>query len=198
MHGRIFWQMRDYVEASQGSGSWASLLKLVGLQDRVYLQQPYPDSEAVAILTAAAAMSRKSLPALLEDFGEFTVPSLLTMYGHVIRPEWRALDVIEHAERVAHGAVRLQQPGSAPPYLRTRRLAPDNLLLIYNSPRKLCAFAVGVGVGLGKHFRQEVVARHQLCMQHGADRCEILFEVLPPGSFLEAHDPALAYVQRPK
>jgi hypothetical protein len=177
MHGRVLWQLREYIEARHGKGGWNALLKIAGLSDRVYLSRAYPDFEAVALFTAASTMSKQSLPTLLEDFGEFTVPSLLTLYGHVIRPEWRALDVIAHAEQAAHGWSRQNEPGSAPPFLRVRRLAPGKLLLIYNSPRRLCAFAVGVGIGLGKHFDQRVVARHRLCMHDGADHCEITFEV---------------------
>jgi hypothetical protein len=189
MHGRIFWQIREYAEAKYGGGGWDRLLKLAGLQDRIYLPQPYPDSEAIALLTAASTMSKKSLPAVLEDFGEFTVPSLLTMYGHVIKPEWRSLDVIEHAESAAHGLVRRDQPGSAPPFLRTRRIGLHEVLLIYNSPRKLCAFAVGVGIGLGKYFEEAVIARHQMCMHEGADRCEIKFQILRPVGHAQQQSP---------
>jgi hypothetical protein len=180
MHGTIFWQMRDFVEARCGRGSWKNLLKMAGLQDQVYLSRPYPDSEAVALLTAISTMTSKPLPVTLEEFGQFTVPSLLTLYGHLIKPEWRTLDVIEHAEGTAHGMVRREQQGSAPPYLRTQRHSPRKVLLFYNSPRKMCSFAVGVGMGLGKHFQETIIVRHRLCMHHGDDQCEIIFETLEP------------------
>jgi|SRR5579863_1931275 len=178
MHGRIFWQMRDFVEARYGRGSWVDLLKTAGIQDQVYLSRPYPDSEAVALLDAVSTMTGKPLAAVLQEFGEFAAPSLLTLYGHLIKPEWRTLDVIEHAEGTAHGMVRREEPGSAPPYLRTQRCSPRKLLLIYNSPRKMCSFAVGLGIGMGKHFQETLMIRHRLCMQHGDDQCEILFETL--------------------
>jgi len=185
--------MREYIEARHGKGGWEKLLHVTGLQDRVYLAQAYPDYEAVRLLTAASAMSRQSLSGVLEEFGAFTVPALLTMYGHVIRPAWRSLDVIEHAEKAGHGLARQHEIGSTPPFLRARRVAPHKLELIYNSPRKWCAFAVGVGMGLGKHFEETVVARHRVCMHDGADHCEITYEVVGRPVSLEDSDPALAH-----
>jgi hypothetical protein len=198
MHGRIFWQMRDYIDGKHGKEAWNELLHVAGLQDRVYFSQPYPDSEAVALLNAASAVSKQPLSSVLEEFGEFTVPALLAMHRHVIKPEWRSLDVIEHAERVAHGLVRRQQPGATPPFLLTRRVAPHRLELIYNSPRKLCALAVGIGVGLGKHFKEKVVVRHRVCMNHGANQCEIVYEVVGQTVSVKDRDPALVYASRPK
>jgi len=190
--------MRDYIESKHGKDAWNKLLHSTGLQERVYLSQPYPDSEAGALLAAASAMSKQSLSSVLEEFGAFLVPELLTMYAHVIRPEWRSLDLLEHAEKVAHGLVRKQQPGATPPFLLAHRLTPNRLELTYNSPRKLCALAVGVGIGLGKHFKETVTARHRVCMHHGDDRCEIVYDVVGQTTSPKDSEPALAHTSRPK
>jgi len=120
------------------------------------------------------------------------------MHAHVIRPEWRSLDVLEHAEKIAHGLVRKQQPGATPPFLLVRRVSPNRLELIYNSPRKLCALAVGVGIGLGKHFKENVIARHRLCMNHGGDHCEVVYDVVGRTVSLNDREPALAHASRAK
>ena len=65
MHGRILWQFRDYVETTQGRNSWEIVLKAAGLQDRVYLPQPYPDTEVFALLQAAAKVSGRSASVVL-------------------------------------------------------------------------------------------------------------------------------------
>jgi len=178
MHGRILWQFRDYVETGQGEGAWETVLKAAGIEERVYLSQAYPDEEALLLLRAAAKMSGKSAPAMLQDFGEFTVPALLGMYAHLIKPEWRTLDLIVHAEEVAHSAARQHERGAAPPYLLVRRINPHKVILTYNSPRKMCAFAVGIGIGLAKHFHESVVVRHNPCMHLGADHCEISYTIV--------------------
>jgi hypothetical protein len=86
--------------------------------------------------------------------------------------------VIEHAERVAHGAVRKHERGAAPPYLLVRRVNRHKVMLTYSSPRKMCAFAVGVGLGLGKYFQESVSVQHNPCMYQGADHCEITYTVV--------------------
>ena len=177
MHGRILWQFRDYIETQYVKGTWTAVLKTAGLEDRVYLPQAYPDGEAFSLLKATVKVSGKSAAVVLQEFGEFTVPALLGMYSHLIKPEWRTLDVIEHAESV-HGAVRVQERGAAPPYLSIRRVNPHKLILTYNSPRKMCAFAVGVGLGLAKQFQEAVTVQHNPCMYLGADHCEISFTVV--------------------
>ena len=179
MHGRILWQFRDYVEARHGRAAWESLLKAAGLEHRVYLPQPYPDTEVFSLLQAAEKMTGKPASVLLQDFGEFTVPALLGMYSYLIKPEWRTLDVIEHAEKVAHGAVRQQVTGAAPPYLRVRRVNSNTLILVYNSPRKMCALAMGVGIGLGKHFQEDITVRHNPPNCLHAPSCEITYTTRP-------------------
>lgn len=176
MHGRIFWEFRDYAEARFGPGTWLTLLKNTGLEEKIYLKQTYPDTEIVLLANAACAVSGKPLADLLEEFGEFMVPSLMNMYGHLMQQQWRTLDVIEQTERTAHSAVRLAEPGTAPPFLRTKRLSSEELTLIYSSPRKMCALAIGVAKGLGKHFNEEVSALHVACMHRGARECEIAFQ----------------------
>ena len=176
MHGRIFWEFRDYAEARHGAGTWLKLLKEVGLEEKVYLQQVYPDTEMVSLITAASALSGKTIPVLLEDFGEFLAPSLISMYGHLMKREWRTLDIIEHTEATAHSAVRRAEAGAAPPFLRTKRLGQEDLTLIYSSPRKLCALAVGVAKGLGKHFQEDVTIQHSVCMLRGDAVCEIVIQ----------------------
>jgi Haem-NO-binding len=176
MHGRIFWELRDYAEARCGAGTWLTLLKNAGLKEKVYLTQSYPDSEMVLLVAAACKRTGKPPVLLLEEFGEFMAPNLMGMYAHLMKPEWRTLDVIEHAERTAHSAARLAEAGTAPPFLLTKRIHHGELTLTYSSPRKLCAIAVGVAKGLEKHFQEEITVHHSRCMLRGAPPCEILFQ----------------------
>jgi hypothetical protein len=94
MHGRIFSELRAYTEATYGARSWRKLLKIAGVEEKVYLGKAYPDTEMVELVGAAAKLGGKSVPELLEDFGAFLSPHLLTMYDHLIK--WRTLEVIEH------------------------------------------------------------------------------------------------------
>jgi hypothetical protein len=74
---------------------------------------------------------------VLEDFGRFTVPFLMRMYGHLLKPEWRAIDVIDHTEGTVHAVVRVKNPDAKPPKLKTQRLSPNEVLLVYTWPRQM-------------------------------------------------------------
>jgi len=176
MHGMVFAELRNYAERKHGKGTWDALLGNAGLQGKVYMQvQEYPDAEVVALLAAASSMTGLPVAELLEDFGEFITPALLKMFGHLLRAEWRTIDVIDHTEGTVHTAVRVRNPGAKPPKLQTVRRGPDEVVLVYTSPRQMCAFAIGIGKGLAKHFRENVIATQTMCMHKGASKCEIVF-----------------------
>src|SRR5712692_4517356 len=103
MHGIIFAELRNYAETKHGKDTWSALLKKAGLEDRVYLPvQEYPDAEVVSLVVAASAMTGLSVSEVLEDFGEFIAPSLIRMFGHLLWPEWKTIDVIDNTERTVH------------------------------------------------------------------------------------------------
>jgi hypothetical protein len=118
------------------------------------------------------------LPAtkLLEDFGEYLVPTYLSLYATLLKPGWRTLEVLENTEETIHRVVRLRHPGAAPPRLRTLRTSPTAVLLTYDSPRRLCAVARGIGRGVAKQFGEALRITDRLCMHRGDPSCEIVFE----------------------
>lgn len=176
MHGVIFSELRKYAEARTGANGWDALLEKAGLKKKLYMAVgEYPDSEVVALVSAASAVTDLPIPAILEDFGEFITPSLMGMYGHLMKPNWRALDVIENTEGTVHTVVRVQNPGAKPPRLRTTRPSPEEVILIYDSPRQLCALAKGIGKGLAKHFKETLIISETQCMHKGSPSCEIHF-----------------------
>src|SRR5260370_18530098 len=99
MQGIFVAELRKYVQARSGGNGWSFLLEKAGLGGKLYMSVgEYPDSEVVALVTAASVVTGHSIAATLEDFGEFITPSLMDMYGHLMKPDWRALDVIENTE----------------------------------------------------------------------------------------------------
>ena len=176
MHGIIFAELQNYAETKHGKGTWNQLLDKAGLENIVYLSiKEYPDTELVALLTAASLMTGLPTAAVLEDFGEFIAPALIKMFGHLLRPEWKTIDVIDNTEGTVHTVVRVKNPGAKPPQLRTVRHGPDEVVLVYTSPRQMCALAIGIGKGLAKHFKEKIVSTQTMCMHKGAPKCEIVF-----------------------
>ena len=96
----IFSELRSYAEDKLGPGSWNAVLERAGLEQSLYLPiQEYPDCEASALIAAVATANRRNLALVLEDFGEFIAPTLMKLHGHLLLPEWKTIDVIDHTER---------------------------------------------------------------------------------------------------
>lgn len=177
MYGMIFSELRRYADARWGAKGWDSLQEKAGLKKHYMTVGTYPDSEVVAFVTAASAITGLTVPAILEDFGAFIAPSLMAMYGHLMKPSWTALDVIENTEGTAHTVVRQQREGAKPPQLKATRVSPHEVLLVYDSPRQMCALARGIGKGLAQHFNEKLRISEPQCMHKGARYCEIRFRL---------------------
>jgi hypothetical protein len=126
---------------------------------------------------AANELTGVPIPDLLEAFGEALVPTYLTLYAALLKPEWRTLDVIEHTEETIHRVVRMRQPGAEPPRLHSQRTRPDEVVLRYDSPRRLCAVARGIGRGLAAHYGERLAISETTCMLKADPLCTISFRV---------------------
>jgi predicted hydrocarbon binding protein len=49
------------------------------------------------------------------------------------------------------------------------------VVLIYSSPRKLCALAIGIARGVAKQFNETIEVAQNKCTHNGAPHCEIVF-----------------------
>jgi len=175
MHGIIHLELEKFVVQSFGRDAWETIVHRAGLGDRLYTpMQAYPDQDVVKVLEVAVSMTKKTAEELLEAFGEFLVPTYLSVYGPLLDPAWRTLDVIEHTEETIHRVVRMRQPGAAPPRLRVNRSAPDEVAIHYDSPRRLCAVARGITRGVAKHFGERVAISDAQCMHRGDRECVIV------------------------
>jgi heme-NO-binding protein len=175
MHGTIFAELKKYVTTKFNEQAWEQLLNDSGIGPRIFLAfQNYPDEEALALVAAANQLTGIPVPALLEDFGDFIAPDLIAMYRHLIKPEWRTLDLIEHTEETIHHLVRLSTKGAQPPLLKCSRPNPDQVIITYTSPRKLCALAVGISKGLAKHYGETVDVFQRTCMLQYDPACELV------------------------
>ncbi len=105
--------------------------------------QHYPDTEAAALVQAAAVASNLPVKVLLSGFGENLEPQLLRLYRAFVPQAWSALDLIEHAETTIHRVVRMRDPKAHLPQLECRRPAEDQVVVIYASPRRMCGLARG-------------------------------------------------------
>jgi hypothetical protein len=178
MHGLIFGELKRFVDEVHGPNVWNAMLERSGIGHKIYLAvEVYPDEEIAKLAATAADMTSAPVADVLEAFGEFLVPAYFKLYGHLVKPEWRTLDVIENTESTIHKVVRLKNPGASPPELKCSRLSPSEVLLVYGSSRKMCAVARGIAKGVAKHFMDRVLISESTCMLRGALDCRITIKL---------------------
>jgi hypothetical protein len=160
LHGIIHAELKKYVETRHGAAAWKACLEAAALGNKIYMPiNSYPDEEAIAIVTAASDLTHTPVEQLLEDFGEFISPDLLSMYRSLIRPDWKTIQLLLHTEETIHRVVRSKNPGAEPPKLQFEQLGPNQLKFYYNSPRRLAALAKGIIKGVAKHYGETVLIR---------------------------------------
>jgi hypothetical protein len=174
MHGIIHLELEKFVVATFGRDAWEKLLEKTQLTARLYTPvQTYPDDDIVRIVNAAVEMTGKPATEILEAFGVHVVPTYLHVYGALLDSSWKTLDVIEHTEETIHRVVRMRQPGAAPPRLQVERTSEREVVITYDSPRRLCAVARGITRGIAKHFGERVTISDRACMLKGDPKCVI-------------------------
>ena len=174
MHGFIFAEMQKYVEVHFDRGTWFAILQKAGLSEKSYENfLDYKDEEAVAIVTTASEMTGKPAADILEDFGAFLGGDLVDVYRPIIDPTWKTLDFLANVEETIHHVVRSRNRKAKPPGLRCTRNGPNEVLIDYSSPRKLCALARGIARGVAAHYGEDVSIQEESCMHSGDPSCQI-------------------------
>ena len=174
MHGLIFVQLKKYASVRLGPEAWDELLHKAALTGRMYLPvQQYPDDELQALVRALSLRTGGDTDAVLQDLGAFVTPELMRMYGPLLERSWTTLDVVLHTEATIHRVVRARNAGARPPELRAERTAPDEVVVLYASARRLCGFAKGIVRGLARHFGETVTLDEPSCMLRGDAECRL-------------------------
>ena len=176
MHGVIFQLLQQFIEKKLGQGSWAGVAQSAGLQFKVYLAtSPYPVEEARALLDALTNKTTEDFNAIVEAFGRFVVPNLLSTFSHRFDPSWRTLEIIEETEKIIKELLADEgYVGTALPKLKCRRKSSNLLIVNYEEPRELCAFVAGLIKGLGEHFDETITVNEVTCQITSGGSCQFL------------------------
>ncbi len=174
MHGFIFIEIKKYAETHIGSGAWRQVLETAGLGSREYINGvDYPDTEVVRIVTAASQATGTPVADLLESFGCFLAGDLFRAFRPLIDPHWRTLDFLENVEATIHRVVRARNAKARPPALVCNRVTETEVLVEYQSPRKMCPLAKGIVQGVAEHYGDQIRLTEETCMHRGDPNCRI-------------------------
>jgi hypothetical protein len=143
--------LNTFVVKNHGLITWYELLERAGVPKKSYLPtEIYPDGELTSLIKQASEITFQSVGAILEQFGEFIVPSMLRVYAGSINPEWDLFDILENTEKTMHKAVRFADKRADPPKLVCNRMSGDSVSIRYSSDRKMVELGIGIIKGLAK------------------------------------------------
>lgn len=181
MHGSLLHGFKQFVLAREGPAAWAAIADAADVSPWFKATETYPDADLGALVATTAIRWGQPTSAVLEAFGAALVPTLLSLYSAFLDPTWRTLDVLINVESVIHRTVRLRDPKAEPPRLRPRRTANDEVVIEYDSQRRLCAMAAGICAGVAAHFHERITVEQATCMDRGDPVCSLRVRLLPTG-----------------
>jgi hypothetical protein len=180
VNGIIFIEIGKFAHSRLGEHAWREVLRLANIPPRTYYRvADYPDEDAAALIAALAGALNEPADSVLESLGAFIAPDLLKMARHWIRPEWKTLDLIANTEATIHETLRAGGSRTDPPRLRCERSAPDEVIITYDSPRRLCRLAKGIVRGVAAHYAERVSITEPSCMLQGDPACRLIVKCRP-------------------
>jgi predicted hydrocarbon binding protein len=175
----VFAEIGNFARSRLGVEAWRDIERLAGVPSRIYYRvADYPDEEAFALLSALSAALQEPVAVTLESLGEFIVPDLLRMARSWIKPEWKTLELIANTESTIHEVLRSEGSQTNPPRLQCRRAGPQEVVVTYDSPRKMCSLAKGIIHGLGRNYQERIAIAEPTCMLRGDPACQLIVSVV--------------------
>lgn len=179
--GVIFCLLEKMVVARSGPDAWEQLVALTPLRTVGGFLGPatYPDEDLFALVQTASDVTGRPVGELLRAFGRFIFPDLVRLHPDFVPAGMTARQLLLRVERVIHVEVAKLHPGAEMPHFECEAPAPDALVMLYRSPRRMCEFAAGLIEGVGDYFDESIAQAHPLCMHRGHPRCRFELRFSP-------------------
>ncbi|MES2503734.1 MAG: heme NO-binding domain-containing protein [Myxococcota bacterium] len=181
MKGIVFNLLESYIVSAGGQSAYDDILAKCKLQTSEPFVGPgtYPDSDFMEMVVKAAEHLNISLPNAVRGFGRFCFPRLASKFSTFVTPfENDPKGFLKTIDNVIHVEVRKLYRDAITPEFVISDTGPNQLLMAYSSPRKLCIFAEGLLDGVGDYFKKPLQYTQATCMHEGAPACNIEIQFL--------------------
>lgn len=190
MHGLIFVTWEKYLSDRFGSSLLHQYRDAIGetaagapLASRVY-----DDATLLAGVGAACQLTSLSADTILREYGRYFMLNGLTSHlcAYLLTEVHSGRELLL-TMRTAHTQMRRTPDELTPPLFGYQPLPqnPDGLVLIYDSPRKICPVLVGAIEGAAERYGEQVRIVEQTCMKRGDIDCR--FEVVFSSPLSQPH-----------
>ena len=160
MKGEIFNILEEYVIENWGVEAFEKLYASV--HDQLITKEPfvgpgtYPDQDFLTIVQEALELTGMEAQKMHHDFGAFALPHLLKKGAALVADFKHPKELLLAVHDVIHIEVKKIYTDATPPNFYYEDPAPDQLVMTYESKRKLFDFFEGLIHGLAKHFDMKI------------------------------------------
>jgi heme-NO-binding protein len=139
----------------------------------------YPDELLLAGVGAAHKITNVPVDTLLREYGHYFMVNGLTRHrcAYLLNQAHNGRDLLL-AMRDGHEQMQQLPDGLTPPLFeyRIHPHDPQTMVLIYDSPRKLCPLLVGAIEGSAAYYGEQVYVAEQTCMRRGDIACTFIIK----------------------
>jgi len=182
MKGIVFNLLEEVVVQQHGAAAWDGLLDATGFDGSYTSLGSYPDDEIEQLVLAGAKALGLQPAEVLRWFGQSALPLLAERYPGFFTNHTTTRPFILSLNSIIHPEVRKLYAGAHCPHFHFEDGPGGELLMGYDSPRKLCALAQGFIEGAAAHFGEAVSVEHLRCMHRNDPDCLLSIRVLGPAS----------------
>ena len=191
MKGVVFNLLEDVVTRAYGADVWDDLLDAAQVDGAYTSLGSYPDEDIEGLVAAAGKAVGLPRADVLRWFGRQAMARLTELYPVFFEPHAKARPFILSVNSIIHPEVRKLYAGAGCPHFQFSELG-DALVMVYRSPRRLCALAEGFVEGASDHYGEKFAFKHQSCVDHGDEHC--VFHIRWPIDAEQAREPERADV----
>ena len=173
MKGIIFNVVEEVVADRYGEDAWDSLLDTAELDGSYTSLGSYPDEDLFRLVGAASQTLEVPADDVVRSLGEGAIPILAERYAVFFDAHDSTREFLLTLNDIIHPEVRKLYPGAIVPDFDFDEDDEGNLLLGYQSERKLCALAEGFILGAAAHYGESAALTQLQCMHRGDDKCVI-------------------------
>ncbi|MBZ0121035.1 MAG: heme NO-binding domain-containing protein [Sandaracinaceae bacterium] len=116
----------------------------------------YPFEELAALVRELSAVTGLPANDLLTAFGRHLLQRFAKGFPAFFTQAPTAFDFLERVESVIHVEVRKLYPDAQLPQFEWERQDRDHMTMLYRSPRRLSALAVGLIQGCADHYSESI------------------------------------------
>ncbi|THC41868.1 heme NO-binding domain-containing protein [Massilia sp. Mn16-1_5] len=171
MKGIVFNLLEEAVSTEFGDATWDRLLDDAGLDGAYTSLGSYDDAEIFRLVGVASAALGMPEQDVLRWFGRRAMPLLAKRYPAFFAGHPNTRSFLLTLNNMIHPEVRKLYPGASPPVFDFDTADSEQLVIGYNSARRLCALAEGFMQGAAEHFQEQAAITQSQCMHAGDDKC---------------------------